>query len=161
MDHILSRPRTLYLEAPNAQADRRVVSKLRAVGSPLRGVNGQSSGNRSFIHMFDGLNKAVNRRAAVRGHHVVTSSRGTWRSGFLDLRKNSATRTCRAHSLNTALRIPDEFFRRVEAGEKWYLFDPQYVPELTEVFGERFRRRTNAASGRGRRAHSGPRHAGL
>lgn len=140
MDHILESARDFGLLAKYAGGIGAAVSKLRAVGSPVRGVNGQSSGIVPFIHMFDGLIKAVNQGGRRRGTMCVYIE--PWHleiRGFLDLRKNSGDPYLRAHSLNTALWIPDEFFRRVEAGEKWYLFDPQYAPELTEVFGEEFR----------------------
>ena len=85
----------------------------------MRGINGQSSGMVPFIHMFDGLIKAVNQGGRRRGTQCIYIE--PWHleiSGFLDLREEApATRTCGAHSLNTALWIPDEFFRRWRPAE--------------------------------------------
>ena len=133
MDHILESARDFG--SANARQDQRRVSKLRAVGSPVRGVNGQSSA--SFLHpYFDRLIKAVNQGGAGgawRLHRAVAP--GDPR--FLDLRENSGDPYLRAHSLNTALWIPDGF----SGGWSGMVsVRPQYAG-LTEVFGEEFRQR--------------------
>src|SRR5690606_6962674 len=42
---------------------------------------------------------------------------------------------------NTAVWISDEFMKRVERDEPWYLFDPFDVPDLVELTGREFSRR--------------------
>ncbi len=116
------------------------VTKLRAVGSPVRGINGTSSGIIPFVHMFDALIKAISQGGRRRGTLAVYLE--PWHleiRSFLDLKKNAGDPYLRAHSLNTALWIPDEFLDRVERDEPWYLFDPQFVPELPELWGQAFR----------------------
>ncbi len=115
------------------------VTKLRAAGSPVRGINGTSSGIVPFVHMFDALIKAVSQGGRRRGTLAVYLE--PWHleiRAFLDLKKNAGDPYLRAHSLNTALWLPDEFLERVERDEPWYLFDPQYTPELPELWGQEF-----------------------
>jgi len=116
------------------------ITKLRAVGSPVRGINGTSSGIIPFVHLFDALIKAINQGGRRRGTLAVYLE--PWHleiRAFLDLKRNAGDPYLRAPSLNTALWIPDEFLERVERDEAWYLFDPLYTPELTELWGEAFR----------------------
>ena len=68
---------------------------------------------------------------------------------FLELRDNTGEDARRAHNLNLANWIPDEFMRRVEADELWSLIDPDQVPELPDLWGDGVRRRL--PRGRGRR----------
>ena len=42
--------------------------------------------------------------------------------------------------MNLANWVPDIFMERVEANEEWSLFDPKDLPELTDTFGEDFRK---------------------
>jgi len=117
------------------------ITKLRAVGSPVRGINGTSSGIIPFVHLFDALIKAISQGGRRRGTLAVYLE--PWHMeirAFLDLKRNAGDPYLRAHSLNTALWIPDEFLERVERDEPWYLFDPLYTPELTELWGEAFRK---------------------
>jgi ribonucleoside-diphosphate reductase alpha chain len=117
------------------------ITKLRAAGAPVRGVNGTSSGIIPFVHLFDALIKAISQGGRRRGTLAVYLE--PWHleiRAFLDLKRNAGDPYLRAHSLNTALWIPDEFLERVEHDEAWYLFDPLYTPELTEFWGEAFSR---------------------
>lgn len=57
---------------------------------------------------------------------------------FLDLKETNGNHYLRTHSCNTALWIPDEFMKRVENDDDWYLFDPKETFELTETWGEEF-----------------------
>jgi ribonucleoside-diphosphate reductase alpha chain len=65
----------------------------------------------------------------------------TWHSDiedFLALRKTVGDDRMRCHDMNTANWIPDLFMKQVEADGPWYLFSPNEVPELHEIFGEAF-----------------------
>jgi ribonucleoside-diphosphate reductase alpha chain len=42
---------------------------------------------------------------------------------------------------NTAVFLSDEFMRRVEAGEDWYMFDPKETMDLNELYGKAFSKR--------------------
>ncbi len=69
---------------------------------------------------------------------------------FLELRDNTGEDARRAHNLNLANWIPDEFMRRVEADDMWSLIDPDVVPELPDLWGAAFDQayRTAEADGR-------------
>ena len=116
------------------------VTRLRAAGSPVRGVGGVSSGIIPFIHLYDALIKAVSQGGRRRGTLAVYLE--PWHLeiyAFLDLKRATGDPYLRAPSLNTALWVPDEFLRRVEADADWYLFDPAYAPDLPELYGQAFR----------------------
>ncbi|MCS7173540.1 MAG: ribonucleoside-diphosphate reductase subunit alpha [Armatimonadetes bacterium] len=154
MDHILQSCVEFGRIAKYAGGIGTSVTKLRAVGSPVRGINGTSSGIVPFVHLFDALIKAINQGGRRRGTLAVYLE--PWHleiRSFLDLKRNAGDPYLRAPSLNTALWIPDEFLERVERDEPWYLFDPLYTPELSERWGEAFReayrrRIADAQSGR-------------
>ena len=140
MDHILESAADFGQLAKYAGGIGASIAKLRSAGSPVRGINGQSSGIVPFAHMFDALIRAISQGGRRRGTLAVYLE--PWHleiEAFLDLKRNAGDPYLRTPSLNTALWVPDEFLRRVEADADWYLFDPYYVPELTEVWGEAFR----------------------
>ncbi len=60
---------------------------------------------------------------------------------FLDLKKNSGEERRRAHDLFPALWLNDLFMKRVQEDERWTLFDPYEVRELTDLYGEEFEKR--------------------
>jgi len=60
---------------------------------------------------------------------------------FLDLRQNSGDPYRRTRTANTAVWISDEFMKRVENDEPWYLFDPLEVADLNELYGSAFSKR--------------------
>jgi len=118
------------------------VSRIRAVGAPVRGINGTSGGLIPFLHLYDALIASISQGGRRRGTMCVYLE--PWHlevEAFLDLRRNAGDPYRRTHQLNTALWMPDEFFRRVEADEYWYLFDPAVAPELPDLYGQEFARR--------------------
>ncbi len=115
------------------------LTKLRAKGAPVRGIGGHSSGVIPFLNVYDALIQAVNQGGRRRG--TMAAYLEPWHlevEAFLDLRRNTGDPYLRVRRLNTALFVPDEFMRRVERGEAWYLFDPQVAPELAETWGQAF-----------------------
>lgn len=142
LDHILESAYEFGMLAKYAGGIGTAVTKIRAVGAPVRGVNGRSGGLIPFLHMYDALIKSISQGGRRRGTMCVYLE--PWHleiEAFLDLKRNSGDPYLRTPSLNTALFIPDEFFRRVEANDDWYIFDPLYVPDLTEVYGRKFSER--------------------
>lgn len=59
---------------------------------------------------------------------------------FVELRRNVSSETERARDLFLALWVPDEFMRRLEAGEDWYLMTPDACPGLVDAVGDDFAR---------------------
>lgn len=139
LEHILESAHTFGLLAKYAGGVGISVSKLRAMGSPVKGVNGRSSGVIPFINMYDALFKAIDQGGRRRGTLAVYIE--PWHleiEPFLDLKRNSGDHYRRAHAIDTVLWIPDEFMRRVELDQDWTLFDPALVPELTELYADDF-----------------------
>jgi ribonucleoside-diphosphate reductase alpha chain len=57
---------------------------------------------------------------------------------FLDLKQNSGDPYLRTRFANTAVFISDEFMKRVQKAQDWYLFDPAETPDLPELYGAEF-----------------------
>ncbi|QGN32156.1 ribonucleoside-diphosphate reductase subunit alpha [Microlunatus sp. Gsoil 973] len=118
------------------------VSKLRSEGSPIRSNNTSSTGPIPFMHTIDSTLRAVSRGGKKFG--ALCFYLENWHLDFpqfLDLRQNSGDPYRRTRTANTAVWISDEFMKRVEADQDWYLFDPLEVPDLVELYGAAFSRR--------------------
>ncbi|GGF50506.1 ribonucleoside-diphosphate reductase [Marmoricola endophyticus] len=118
------------------------VTKLRAEGSPIRSNNTTSTGPIPFMHTIDSTLRAVSRGGKKFG--ALCFYMENWHldfPAFLDLRQNSGDPYRRTRTANTAVWISDEFMKRVEADQTWYLFDPAEVPDLVELTGRAFSQR--------------------
>jgi ribonucleoside-diphosphate reductase alpha chain len=115
------------------------VSKLRAQGSPIRSNNTTSTGPIPFMHTIDSILRAVSRGGKKFG--ALCFYMENWHLDFpefLDLRANSGDPYRRTRTANTAVWISDEFMKRVQNDEDWYLFDPLEVSDLGELYGKEF-----------------------
>jgi ribonucleoside-diphosphate reductase alpha chain len=113
---------------------------VRALGSRIKGTNGQSQGVIPFLKVVNDTAVAVNQGGKRKG--AVCAYLETWHldiEEFLDLRKNTGDERRRTHDMNTAHWIPDLFMQRVMAGGEWTLFSPADVPDLHETFGAAFK----------------------
>lgn len=118
------------------------VSKLRAQGSPIRSNNTTSTGPIPFMHTIDSVLRAVSRGGKKFG--ALCFYMENWHLDFpefLDLRQNSGDPYRRTRTANTAVWISDEFMKRVQNDEDWYLFDPLEVSDLNELYGKAFSER--------------------
>lgn len=59
---------------------------------------------------------------------------------FLDLKKNSGEERRRTHDLFTSIWINDLFMERVKNSGSWTLFDPHETMDLTDSFGDKFKK---------------------
>ena len=57
---------------------------------------------------------------------------------FVDWKHNAGDDYMRMRTADTAVYISDEFMRRVENHETWYMFDPKETPDLVELYGRKF-----------------------
>jgi len=120
------------------------VTKLRAQGSPIRSNNTTSTGPIPFMHTIDSVLRAVSRGGKKFG--ALCFYMENWHLDFpefLDLRQNSGDPYRRTRTANTAVWISDEFMKRVQNDEPWYLFDPLEVSDLNELYGQAFSTRYN------------------
>ncbi len=126
-------------------------SRVRSRGALIRGTNGQSNGIVPWLRTLDSSVAAVNQGGRRKGAACVYLE--PWHPDieeFLELRDNTGEDARRAHNLNLANWIPDEFMRRVEADETWSLIDPDVVPDLPDLWGEAFDQAYRAAEADGR-----------
>lgn len=112
---------------------------VRALGSRIKGTNGQSQGVIPFLKVVNDTAVAVNQGGKRKG--AVCAYLETWHldiEEFLELRKNTGDERRRTHDMNTANWIPDLFMKRVQANAEWTLFSPVDVPDLHDKFGAAF-----------------------
>ena len=114
-------------------------SRVRALGSYIKGTNGKSQGVVPFLKVVNDTAVAVNQGGKRKG--AVCSYLETWHldiEEFLELRKNTGDDRRRTHDMNTANWIPDLFMKRVAEGGQWTLFSPSTCPDLHDRFGSDF-----------------------
>ncbi len=114
-------------------------SSVRALGSHIKGTNGESQGVVPFLKVVNDTAVAVNQGGKRKG--AVCTYLETWHldiEEFLELRKNTGDDRRRTHDMNTANWIPDLFMRRVMEKGGWTLFSPSDVPDLHDKFGIAF-----------------------
>ncbi len=114
-------------------------SRVRALGSHIKGTNGESQGVVPFLKVVNDTAVAVNQGGKRKG--AVCTYLETWHldiEEFLELRKNTGDDRRRTHDMNTANWIPDLFMRRVMEKGEWTLFSPSDVPDLHDKFGIAF-----------------------
>ncbi|MEJ8854606.1 ribonucleoside-diphosphate reductase subunit alpha [Variovorax robiniae] len=114
-------------------------TRVRALGSHIKGTNGESQGVVPFLKVVNDTAVAVNQGGKRKG--AVCTYLETWHldiEEFLELRKNTGDDRRRTHDMNTANWIPDLFMRRVMEKGNWTLFSPSSVPDLHDLFGTDF-----------------------
>ncbi len=114
-------------------------TRVRALGSYIKGTNGKSQGVVPFLKVVNDTAVAVNQGGKRKG--AVCAYLETWHldiEEFLELRKNTGDDRRRTHDMNTANWIPDLFMRRVIEGGQWTLFSPSTCPDLHDKFGADF-----------------------
>lgn len=118
------------------------LNKLRAAGSPVKTTNTESTGPIPFMKMIDTALFAVSRKGKKAGAAAIYME--NWHLNFpqfLDLKQNSGDPYLRTRLANTAVFISDEFMKRVDKDQPWYLFDPAEVTDLSELYGAEFSKR--------------------
>lgn len=144
MEHIAKTTRDVMWLTKGTGGIGLSVSKLRAQGSPIRSNNTTSTGPIPFMHTIDSILRAVSRGGKKFG--ALCFYMENWHLDFpefLDLRQNSGDPYRRTRTANTAVWISDEFMKRVQADDDWYLFDPLEVSDLGELYGKAFSTRYN------------------
>lgn len=114
-------------------------TRVRALGSHIKGTNGESQGVVPFLKVVNDTAVAVNQGGKRKG--AVCAYLETWHldiEEFLELRKNTGDDRRRTHDMNTANWIPDLFMRRVMEKGEWTLFSPSDCPDLHDLYGTAF-----------------------
>src|SRR5574343_829220 len=132
-------------------------TRVRALGSHIKGTNGESQGVVPFLKVVNDTAVAVNQGGKRKG--AVCTYLETWHldiEEFLELRKNTGDDRRRTHDMNTANWIPDLFMRRVMEKGEWTLFSPSDVPDLHDLFGAEFEKAYVAYEEKARRGEIRP-----
>jgi len=114
-------------------------TRVRAMGSHIKGTNGKSQGVVPFLKVANDTAVAVNQGGKRKG--AMCAYLETWHldiEEFLDLRKNTGDDRRRTHDMNTANWIPDLFMKRVAEEGDWTLFSPEETPDLHDLYGTAF-----------------------
>ena len=114
-------------------------SRVRAMGSHIKGTNGKSQGVVPFLKVANDTAVAVNQGGKRKG--AMCAYLETWHldiEDFLDLRKNTGEERRRTHDMNTANWIPDLFMKRVVEEGQWTLFSPEEATDLHDLYGTEF-----------------------
>ncbi len=117
-------------------------SRVRALGSHIKGTNGKSQGVVPFLKVANDTAVAVNQGGKRKG--AMCAYLETWHldiEEFLELRKNTGDDRRRTHDMNTANWIPDLFMKRVSEEGVWTLFSPDETSDLHELTGLAFEKR--------------------
>jgi ribonucleoside-diphosphate reductase alpha chain len=144
MEHIAKTTRDVMWLTKGTGGIGLSVTKLRAQGSPIRSNNTTSTGPIPFMHTIDSILRAVSRGGKKFG--ALCFYMENWHADFpefLELRNNSGDPYRRTRTANTAVWISDEFMKRVQNDDDWYLFDPLEVTDLNELYGKAFSDRYN------------------
>ncbi len=119
------------------------VTKLRASGSPLKSSGGgASSGPTPFAKIIDTAIRAIQRGGKKKG--ALCFYMENWHYDFpefLEWKHNAGDDYMRMRTANTAVFLSDEFMKRVNNGDEWYMFDPAETPDLNELYGSAFGKR--------------------
>ncbi len=115
---------------------------VRALGSHIKGTNGNSQGVVPFLKVVNDTAVAVNQGGKRKG--AVCAYLESWHldiEEFLELRKNTGDERRRTHDMNTANWVPDLLIERMRRDQDWTLFSPSDVPDLHDLYGNDFRTR--------------------
>ena len=117
-------------------------TRIRAMGSHIKGTNGRSQGVVPFLKVANDTAVAVNQGGKRKG--AMCAYLETWHldiEEFLELRKNTGDDRRRTHDMNTANWVPDLFMKRVADDGDWTLFSPSDTADLHDLVGEEFEAR--------------------
>ena len=117
-------------------------TRVRALGSLIKGTNGKSQGVVPFLKVANDTALAVNQGGKRKG--ALCAYLETWHldiEEFLELRKNTGDDRRRTPDMNTANWIPDLFMKRIFSEGKWTLFSPADTPDLHSMTGKAFEKR--------------------
>ena len=117
-------------------------TRVRAMGSHIKGTNGKSQGVVPFLKVANDTAVAVNQGGKRKG--AMCAYLETWHldvEEFIELRKNTGDDRRRTHDMNTANWIPDLFMKRVSEDQPWTLFSPDETPDLHHLYGREFEQR--------------------
>ncbi|MGM7720682.1 ribonucleoside-diphosphate reductase subunit alpha [Metabacillus sp. Hm71] len=107
---------------------------IRADGSWIRGKKGNATGIKHPSRLQSIIAEYVNQGGVRKGG--IAAYLPLWHGDiydFLELRLKTGSQEKRAHSIKTAVCVPDEFMRRLKNKELWTLFDPYELKKKLNI----------------------------
>ncbi|MCI5786423.1 MAG: ribonucleoside-diphosphate reductase subunit alpha, partial [Helicobacter trogontum] len=117
-------------------------SQVRTIGSFIDGHKNAAGGIIPFLKITNDIAIAVDQLGTRKG--AIATYIEIWHNDvpeFIELRKNSGEERRRTHDLFPALWVCDLFMERVLADAQWSFFDPYACRELTNLYGDEFKKR--------------------
>ena len=118
------------------------IHNIRSKSSYIKGTGGVSNGIVPMLKNFNETANYVDQGGGKRkGSFAIYLE--PWHADifeFLDLKKNTGKEEFRARDLFYALWVPDLFMERVKEGGVWSLMDPNISKNLSEFYGEDFKK---------------------
>ncbi len=142
MEHIAKSVADVMLLSKGSGGIGASITKLRSSGSPLVSTSGTSTGPTPFAKIIDTAIRAIQRGGKKKG--ALCFYMENWHIDFpefIDWKHNAGDDYLRMRTANTSVFMSDEFMKRVEKGEDWYMFDPKETPDLNELYGSAFSKR--------------------
>lgn len=115
-------------------------SNVRATGSNINGTNGTSNGLVPMLKVLNHTARYVDQGGGKR-KGAFACFLEPWHAdimSWLSLKLNHGVEEERARDLFYALWTTDNFMEAVEKDEDYYLFSPSDVPQLQDLYGEKF-----------------------
>ncbi len=104
------------------------LSKLRARGEPIKGVEGAAKGVVPVMKLLEDAFNYADQMGQRKGAGAVYLNIFHWDvEEFLDTKKINADEKSRIQTLSLGLIVPDLFFKLAERGEPYYVFAPYSV----------------------------------
>jgi len=140
MEHIAKTVSDVMLLSKGSGGIGASVTKLRASGSPLKSnFGGVSTGPTTFAKIIDTAIRAIQRGGKKKG--ALCFYMENWHLDFpefIEWKHNAGDDYLRMRTANTAVFMTDEFMKRVQKGDDWYMFDPAEAGDLNELYGKAF-----------------------
>lgn len=118
------------------------IHNIRSKNMPIYGTGGMGDGIVPMLKVFNETMRYVNQGGQKRKGSLAVYLEPSHPDifDFLDLRKNSGKEELRARDLNLAIWASDLFFERVKNDENWTLIDPTKCRELSDTYGDEYRK---------------------
>ncbi len=118
------------------------VTPWRALGASIDGTPNICNGSIPWLKVINDMLVAVNQKGKRPGAGCAYME--PWHKDFdrfIDLRRNTGDDRARTHDLNIATWMNDLLIKRAQENTQWYMFCPNDVPDLHDLFGKAFESR--------------------
>jgi len=117
------------------------IHNIRNVGAPINGTGGNSSGLVPMLQNFNQTARYVDQGGGKRPGAFAVYFEPHLKEvrTLLDMRRNRGDENLKARDLFYACWASELFMERVRNDQKWSLFCPSKVPELSEFHGDEYR----------------------